>query len=300
MLEEVCMKLPKSIINFIFQRKVDKAGISFILLLFNNKEAIKQEVRKYTKITKSLDNTIKELLIVYPDIKIKKISNATIYQIYNKIEKDYVKLNFDEVIKLSIKEMYLALYLALYSFKNTINIDLAFVSQHFSSYQYFEKLMNRYNNIYSVEKTKKYNKVISYKLEKITNLAIIDNLNIDKDKVKSYIKENNLNTDNMYQEEFIQLDKKIKTLENIDKIKAIKRQEEIKLKIEYENKEKIINEIKANLDKYIEKINKLFINNQNSIEYIVYKKCLDNNINILENEFLKSYIYKNKDLILSN
>jgi len=294
------MKLPKSIINFIFQRKVDKAGISFILLLFNNKEAIKQEVRKYTKITKSLDNTIKELLIVYPDIKIKKISNATIYQIYNKIEKDYVKLNFDEVIKLSIKEMYLALYLALYSFKNTINIDLAFVSQYFSSYQYFEKLINRYNNIYSLEKTKKYNKVISYKLEKITNLAIIDNLNIDKDKVKSYIKENNLNTDNMYQEEFIQLDKKIKTLENIDKIKAIKRQEEIKLKIEYENKEKIINEIKANLDKYIEKINKLFINNQNSIEYIVYKKCLDNNINILENEFVKSYIYKNKDLILSN
>lgn len=298
------MKLPKSIINFIFQRKVDKAGISFILLLFNNKEAIKQEVRKYTKITKSLDNTIKELLIVYPDIKIKKISNATIYQIYNKIEKDYIKLNFDEVIKLSIKEMYLALYLALYSFKNAINIDLAFINQYFSSYQYFEKLIkDRYNNIYSVEKTKKYNKVISYKLEKITNLAIIDNLNIDKDKVKSYIKENNLNTDNMYQEEFIKLDKQIKTLENIDKIKAIeelKRQEGIKLKIEYENKEKIINEIKANLDKYIEKINKLFINNQNSIEYIVYKKCLDNNTNILDNEFLKSYIYKNKDLILSN
>lgn len=298
------MKLPKSIINFIFQRKVDKAGISFILLLFNNKEAIKQEVRKYTKITKSLDNTIKELLIVYPDIKIKKISNATIYQIYNKIEKDYVKLNFDEVIKLSIKEMYLALYLALYSFKNTINIDLTFVNQYFSSYQYFEKLIkDRYNNIYSVEKTKKYNKVISYKLEKITNLAIIDNLNIDKAKVKSYIKENNLNTDNMYQEEFIKLDKQIKTLENIDKIKAIeelKRQEEIKLKIEYENKEKIINEIKANLDKYIEKINKLFINNQNSIEYIVYHKCLDNNTNILDNEFLKSYIYKNKHLILSN
>lgn len=297
------MKLPKSIINFIFQRKIDKAGICFILLLFQNKEVIKQEVKKYTKINKSLDNTIKELLIVYPDIKIKKISNATIYQIYNKIEKDYIKLNFDEVIKLSIKEMYLSLYVALYSFKNAINIDLAFINQYFSSYQYFEKLIkDRYNNIYSVEKTKKYNKVISYKLEKINKL-FINNLNIDKDKVKSYIKENNLNTDNMYQEEFIKLDKQIKTLENIDKIKAIeelKKQEEIKLKLEYENKEKIINQIKANIDKYIEKINNIFINNQNSIEYIVYKKCIDNNTNILDNEFIKSYIYKNKDLILSN